>query len=153
MPIQQLISPQRVAPLISAPSKKRLLEMLSVMLSEGAPEITIDAALVSLIERENLGSTGVGEGVALPHGRLKGLTKAVGAFVTLEREVDYDALDRKPVRMAFALLVPEGANDEHLKLLRELSMVFSKKKAREHLLHAKTADELYRALSEFSPAQ
>ena len=148
MAIQQLLSLQRVVPAVSASSKKRLIEQLSALLGEGEPEVDTQAAFQSMIDRERLGSTGIGDGVALPHGRLKGLKKAVGAFVTLEQEMDYDALDRKPVRMAFALLVPDNATQEHLQLLRELAMIFSNKVVREHLLRAKTAEEMYRTLTD-----
>jgi PTS system nitrogen regulatory IIA component len=148
MAIQQLLSTQRVLSALAAPSKQGLLERLSTLLTQGESEIDAVAALRCMVERERLGSTGIGDGVALPHGRLKGLKHAVGAFVTLEQEIDYDALDRKPVRMAFALLVPEGANQEHLLLLRELATVFSNKRVRDHLLHASTPEELYRALTE-----
>ncbi len=151
MPIHQLISAQRVVAAVPASSKKRLLEMLSALLGEGEPEVDTQAALQCMIERERLGSTGIGDGGAIPHGRLKGLKKAVGAFVTLEHEMDYDSLDRKPVRMAFALLVPESANQEHLQLLRELAIIFSNKNVREHLLHAKTAEEMYRTLTGSPP--
>jgi PTS system nitrogen regulatory IIA component len=147
MPIEQLISLQRVVPAVPATSKTRLLETLSSLLGEDEPAVDVGAALQSMIERERLGSTGIGDGVALPHGRVKGLTKAVGAFVTLAHEMDYDALDRKPVRMAFALLVPESATQEHLQLLRELAIIFSNKAVRHTLLHAKTAEELYRTLT------
>ena len=152
MTIQHLISLQRVAPSVSASSKKRLLEKLSTLLGQGEPEVDAHVALQSMIERERLGSTGIGDGVALPHGRLKGLKRAVGAFVTLEHELDYDALDRKPVRMAFALLVPDSATQEHLQLLRELAIIFSNKIARDHLLHAKSAEEMYRILTGPTPA-
>lgn len=148
MPIHELLSTQRVLPAVGTPSKQSLLEKLSVLLTEGESNVEATAALRCMVEREHLGSTGIGDGVALPHGRLKGLTQAVGAFVTLEEEIDYDALDRKPVRMAFALLVPEGANQEHLVLLRELATVFSNKTVRERLLHATTSEELYRTLTQ-----
>jgi PTS system nitrogen regulatory IIA component len=151
MHIQQLISLQRVATAVAVSSKKALLETLSAMLASGAPEMSEQAVLSSLMDREQLGSTGIGEGVALPHGRVKGLSQAVGAFVTLEQEMDYEALDRKPVRMAFALLVPEAANNEHLKVLRELATIFSNRNTREHLLKAHTAEELLRGLNESSP--
>jgi nitrogen PTS system EIIA component len=146
MPIHELLSTHRVLPAVAAPSKQSLLEKLSILLTEGHSNVEATAALRCMVERERLGSTGIGDGVALPHGRLKGLKQAIGAFVTLEQEIDYDALDRKPVRMAFALLVPEGANQEHLVLLRELATVFSNKVVREHLLHATTSEELYRTL-------
>ena len=151
MSIQQLLSPQRVMPAVPASNKQLLLEKLSSLLHEGEPDVDVRLALQSMLDREKLGSTGIGDGVAIPHGRVKGLKKAIGAFVTLEHEMDYDALDRKPVRMAFALLVPDSAHQEHLRWLRELAMLFSNKAIREHLLHAKTSEELYRTLTESSP--
>lgn len=148
MRIQEIISPKRVTVSVPVSSKKRLLEKLSALLGEDQSEVNVQAAFQSLIERERLGSTGIGEGVALPHGRLKGLKRAVGAFVTLEREMDYDAIDHKPVKMAFALLVPENANEEHLKLLAELAELFHKSEVRRQLLQAKTPEELYRRLTQ-----
>jgi nitrogen PTS system EIIA component len=147
MPIQELLSTQRVLSAVATPSKQSLLERLSALLTQDQTEIDAAAALRCMTDRERLGSTGIGDGVALPHGRVKGLKRAIGAFVTLQQEIDYDALDRKPVRMAFALLVPEGANQEHLQWLRELAMVFGNKAVRENLLHATTSEELYRALT------
>ncbi|OGI48977.1 MAG: PTS IIA-like nitrogen-regulatory protein PtsN [Candidatus Muproteobacteria bacterium RBG_16_65_34] len=151
MRIHELLSPQRIQPSLPAASKKRLLERLSFLLGAGDPDVDVHAAFQSLIERERLGSTGIGEGVALPHGRLKGLKKAVGAFVTLEHAMDYDAIDRKPVKMAFALLVPEEATEEHLRILAELAGIFSNKETRRHLLEAKSADELFRELTKSAP--
>lgn len=150
MRIQEILSPQRVTVRLPCHTKKRLLEKLSALLSEGEPEVDVHAAFQSLFERERLGSTGIGEGVALPHGRLKGLKKAVGAFATLETEMDYESLDRKPVRMAFALLVPEHASEEHLKLLAALADIFHKKEVRQQLLEAKTPEELYRRLTSYN---
>ncbi len=151
MPIQNLISLQRVLRSVPASNKDHLLEQLSALLGAGAPDLDTQVALQSMIDRERLGSTGIGDGVALPHGRLKGLTQAIGAFVTLEHEIDYNSLDRKPVRMAFALLVPDSATQEHLQLLRELAIIFSNKNVREHLLHAASAEEMYRTLTGSPP--
>ncbi len=147
MRIEEILSPQRVTVGLPCKTKKRLLEMLSTLLGEDEPAVDVNAAFQSLFERERLGSTGIGEGVALPHGRLKGLKKAVGAFATLENAMDYEAVDRKPVNMAFALLVPEEANEEHLKLLAALANLFHRKEVREQLLAAKTPEELYRRLA------
>lgn len=147
MQIREIISPERVARTLSASSKKRLLEKLSSLLHENEPELDENAAFHSLIERERLGSTGIGSGVALPHGRLKGLTKAIGAFAILDQEMDYDAIDRQPVKMVFALLVPEEATGEHLQILAQLAGLFNDKTLREHLLRAKDNQEIYRYLT------
>lgn len=147
MHIDELLTPQRVTLCMPASSKKRLLEKISELLGEGDSGLTEEAAFQALVERERLGSTGIGEGVALPHGRVKGLKHAVGAFATLERAMDFDAIDRKPVNMVFALLVPENANTEHLQILSELAELFSKKEVRQKLRRAKNPQELYSNLT------
>lgn len=129
-------------------SKKRLLEKISALLGENDSGLTEQTAFQALVERERLGSTGIGEGVALPHGRVKGLKRAVGAFVTLEREMDYDAIDRKPVNIVFALLVPEDANSEHLQILSQLAGLFSKQDVRKKLLNAKNPQDLYSSIAQ-----
>jgi nitrogen PTS system EIIA component len=147
MYIQNLLSRQRVSLGLPAPTKERLFEQVGALLRLGADNLDIDRALAALRAREQLGSTGIGGGVALPHGRVKGLTAAVGAFCTLQGALDYDAIDQKPVNMVFALLVPEEASDEHLKILAELAGLFCNKAWREHLLQASTSEELYDRLT------
>ena len=147
MHINELISPSRVSHALPASSKKRLLEHLSALLHEDIPGLDETAAFHSLFERERLGSTAIGQGVALPHGRLKGLERAIGAFAILESEMDYDAQDQKPVKMVFALLVPENANDEHLQILAQLAGLFSSGELREQLLQAKSDQEIYHYLT------
>lgn len=146
MQLQDILTRERVASSLPATSKKRLLERLSQLLAQGAPQIDAQVVFQCLIERERLGSTGIGEGVALPHGRMPGLKKALGAFAVLEKDMDYDAVDRKPVRLVFALLVPEEATTEHLQLLSQLAGIFSDKATRDMLLQAKTVDELYNGI-------
>lgn len=147
MYIQNLLSQRRVSVGVPAANKKRLLEKVAELLHEDAASLDTQRASDALLARERLGSTGIGAGVALPHGRVKGLESAVGAFCTLARGVDYDAIDQKPVTMVFALLVPEEANDEHLKILAELAGLFSNKAWREKLLEARTPEELYDRLT------
>ena len=149
MQIHELISQNRIDCSISASSKKRLLEKLSVLLEEDAPEVEDHAAFQSLVERERLGSTGVGNGVALPHGRVKGLHKAVGAFAILKDAMDYDSIDNQPVKLVFALLVPEEATEEHLQLLAKLAKLFGDKENRDHLLNANSCDDVYNFLRDF----
>ena len=148
MQIPELLTPRRVCPCMPVSSKKRLLEKISALLGEDGAGLTEQIAFQALVERERLGSTGIGEGVALPHGRVKGLKRAVGAFATLEHEMDYDAIDRKPVNIVFALLVPENANSEHLKILSMLAGLFSKEEVRKKLLKAKNPQDLYSSLAQ-----
>lgn len=147
MQIQDLLSQRRVLLAMPASSKKRLLEKLGELLGQDAAGLNAQQAFQALVERERLGSTGIGEGVALPHGRVKGLNRPIGAFCLLERAMDYDAIDHKPVTMVFALLVPAEANEEHLRILAELAGRFSNKPWRQGLQGAKTADELYDRLT------
>jgi PTS system nitrogen regulatory IIA component len=96
-----------------------------------------------LFAREKLGSTGLGQGIAIPHGRIKGLKTPIGAFVRLAAPVQFDAPDGKPVDLVFVLLVPEAANEHHLQLLSELAQMFSDKSFREQLAAAADAAALH----------
>ncbi len=125
MQIAKLLDPARIACQRGSSSKKRALETLSELLAEGVPGFTDGEIFDSLIGRERLGSTGLGKGVALPHGRMSGLDEPVAALLTLEQGIDYDAIDNQPVDLLFALLVPEESTDEHLKILAQLAEMFS----------------------------
>jgi PTS system nitrogen regulatory IIA component len=125
MQITKLLDPDRIACQQDSSSKKRALETLSQLLAGSLPDFTDGEIFDSLIGRERLGSTGLGKGVALPHGRMKGLNVPVAALLTLEQGIDYDAIDNQPVDMLFALLVPEESTDEHLQILAQLAEMFS----------------------------
>jgi PTS system nitrogen regulatory IIA component len=149
MQIHELVSPKRIAcGLPAARSKKRLLEQISELLHQDNPDLDEQAAFQSLFDRERLGSTGVGNGVAIPHGRVRGLKHATGAFAVLQDEMDYESLDEKPVRLVFALLVPEQATSEHLQLLSQLAGILGKEENRKRLLQAKSSDEVYKLFCE-----
>ena len=109
----------------AASSKKRVLEEAAALLSSTIPDIEQEAVYERLLERERLGSTGVGHGVALPHARIDGLQRAYGAFLQLADGVDYDAIDDAAVDLVFALVVPLEATEEHLRLLAQLAAIFS----------------------------
>ena len=125
MEITELIDPERIARVPEASSKKRVIEMLSERLVIGQTELSARAVFDSLIGRERLGSTGLGHGVALPHGRVTHTEQAIGAFLKLDKGVDFDALDRQPVDLIFGLLVPDHYTDEHLRILSHLAEMFS----------------------------
>jgi len=147
MQIQELLTPQRIAVSLPVTSKKRLLEQLGEILGRDGDGVDGAAAFHCLIERERLGSTGIGDGVALPHGRVTGLTRAIGALVTLEPAMDFDAIDGKPVKLVFALLVPESATTEHLQLLARIATLFRDANTRHQLIEAKSPEELYSRLT------
>src|SRR5262245_56938459 len=104
--VAKLLPPENVLPDLAASSKKRLFEQVG-LLFENRHGIGKDAVFESLFARERLGSTGLGQGVAIPYGRIKGLKEALGAFVRLAQPVAFEAPDGKPVQLVFALLVPE----------------------------------------------
>ena len=110
----------------------------------------LDGAQVvgSLHAREKLGSTGLGQGIAIPHGRIKGLAEARGAFVRLKTPIAFDAPDGRPVGKVFVLLVPEHATEQHLQLLSELAQMFSEKRFREALAAAPDATALARRVQD-----
>ena len=113
-------------------SKKRVFERVGVLF-ENTHKIARSQIFDSLFAREKLGSTGLGHGVAIPHGRIKGLRDAVAAFVKTQALIPFDAPDGQPVNLIFVLLVPERATDLHLQLLSELAQMFSDKTFREQI--------------------
>ena len=123
-------------------SKKRLFEQIG-LLFENEDRIARANVFDALFAREKLGSTGLGQGIAIPHGRIKGLKAPVGAFVRLVTGVPFDAPDGKPVGLIFVLLVPEAANEHHLQLLSELAQMFSDKDFRDRLAAAADAAALH----------
>ena len=153
MNILDLLSVDRVivkAPLVS---KKRALELSSQLLASSQTNLSQPEIFDSLLGRERLGSTGLGGGVALPHGRIAGLEKAVGAFILLAEGVDFDAIDRNPVDMIFALLVPREATEEHLQILAMLAETFRNTELRDNLRKAADVDQLLALLGNKTPQQ
>jgi len=125
MNITDLLSPERVACCSDVGSKKRLLEHICKLLADSAPELSEIDIFAALLSREKLGSTGLGMGVAIPHGRLEDLDQPLCAFVKLDTAVDFDSSDGEPVDLIFALLVPIDSTEEHLQVLSTIAEVFS----------------------------
>ena len=125
MNISQLIDENHVLCCPEVASKKRLLEVVSELLAVDLTHISTREIFDSLINREKLGSTGLGKGVAIPHGRIGALEQPVCAFIRLEEPVEFDATDGQPVDLAFALLVPEDSTEEHLQVLSMIAELFS----------------------------
>jgi PTS system nitrogen regulatory IIA component len=152
MNISDILTPARIELAMRAASKKRALEILSELIGKDT-SLNSTAVFQSLIDRERIGSTGIGESVAIPHGRMKGLEQPVGAFAILEQQIDFDAIDQKPVNLIFVLLVPEEATNEHLQLLAQLAKIFSNKQAKEKLLGASTPEAALLIFKEFNANQ
>lgn len=124
-------------------SKKRLIEYISSFLADAIDDAQADDIFDRLIAREKLGSTGIGEGIAIPHSRLRECQDTIGALFVLQEPVDFDSIDRKPVDIVFVLLVPEEATEQHLKTLGMLAEKFNQEEFRNHLRAATTNEELY----------
>lgn len=144
MQLAELISPERIACNIDAQSKKRALEFLSNLISQGdSATLSGTDVFTSLLARERLGATGVGHGVAIPHGRLKNFQRPMGAFIKLNAGVDFDASDKQPVDLLFALLVPEDSSAEHLQTLAQLAQLFRDPAMREKIRAAESSQALH----------
>lgn len=143
MKINDLIIPERISPDFHATSKKRALEELSTLMATSAAGLSKDKIFDSLVGRERLGSTGLGHGVAIPHGRISGRDHAIGAFLRLHEGIDFDAVDGQSVDLLFALLVPDHFTDEHLALLSQLAELFSNKKLCQELRATQDAAHVF----------
>jgi PTS system nitrogen regulatory IIA component len=131
-------------------SKKRLFEQVG-LLFENNHQIARSQVFDSLFAREKLGSTGLGRGIAIPHGRVKGLKEALGALVRTKQPIPFDAPDGQPVELIFVLLVPDRATDLHLQILSELAQMFSDKSFRERMRSAATAAEMHQVITHWQP--
>jgi PTS system nitrogen regulatory IIA component len=148
--VAKLLSVSHVALDLPASSKKRLFEQAGLMF-ENLDGIARSLVFDSLFARERLGSTGLGQGVAIPHGRIKGLKEALGAFIRVAQPVPFDAPDGNAVSLVFVLLVPEQATEKHLQILSELAQMFSDKQLREAMGRAPDAAALHQLISAWQP--
>ena len=143
MLVKEIITPDQVICKADVSSKKRALELASEILSKRQDTLNAQDIFESFLSREKLGSTAIGYGVALPHGRLKQTEETTGVFLLLDKGVDFDADDKVPVDLVFAMLVPEQSTEEHLKLLAQLAEMFSNENFRESLRNADDSQTIY----------
>jgi PTS system nitrogen regulatory IIA component len=141
--LENILTPGRSLVNVPGGSKKRVLEQIANLIAREVPELDGQVVFESLIAREKLGSTGFGNGIAIPHCRLKGCTSPISAVLHLDAPVDFDAIDGAPVDLLFVLLVPEAATDAHLELLRQIASMLDRADVRASLRGAKSSDELY----------
>lgn len=149
MQLSEVISVNRIRSDINVQSKKRTIEALSNLIIKDQTQLDASDIFDSLISRERLGSTGLGYGIAIPHGRIQNCKKITGAFVKLDQGIDFDAVDNKPVNMLFALIVPEESTDEHLQILALLASMFNDEDFRDKLRMTKSDMETYQLLTEW----
>lgn len=147
MLISDLLSPERIRCDVHSSSKKRLLEIISRELARNSDELDQREIFESLCARERLGSTGLGKGVAIPHGRVKGSHDVQVSFIRLKKPLPFDALDGEPVDLLFALAVPENCSEDHLKLLAQVAELFSDPELLTQLREAEGAGKLLKLLS------
>jgi len=147
MNISDLLAPDAVIPALKVQSKKLLLQELAsrAALQTRLPEKRI---FETLIERERLGTTGVGQGIAIPHGRMAEVSHITGVFARLEGGLDYEAVDGQPVDLVFMLLAPENAGADHLKALARVSRLLRNQAICEKLRTANTAEAIYAILTD-----
>jgi PTS system nitrogen regulatory IIA component len=149
MQVAELLDLEHISCNSHSASKKRVLEQLSQLLAANTESLSQNQVFDSLLSRERLGSTGLGHGVAIPHGRMKQSSDTLAAFVKLQQGVDFDASDNQPVDLLFALLVPEEATEEHLQLLAQLARMFSDETLVQQLREATDANALLNAIQEW----
>ena len=145
MTISALLSPERILINTDISSKKKLLEFISSNIADQfeLPQTTI---YNNLLDRERLGSTGLGRGFAIPHARLNDLDKTIGCFIRLNRAVKFEAPDNEPVDLVFTIIIPEHATDEHLEILSSLAKIFSQTEICDAIRNADSSDEVARII-------
>ena len=142
-PLAQLLTPERTACKVPGLSKKRLFETLARIISEDQISLSYDEVFSQLIAREKLGSTGLGDGIAIPHCRIGNCSQPMGTLLTLDEAIDFDAPDNQPVDLIFALLVPEEAHQQHLETLAGLARLFSQADFCDALRNAEDAQSMF----------
>jgi len=147
MLLSDLLSLERIRCDVHSSSKKRLLETISKELARNSDDLSQREIFESLCARERLGSTGLGDGVAIPHGRVKGSQDIEATFICLKIPIPFDAIDGKPVDLLFSMTVPESCNEEHLKLLAQVAEIFSDAKLLKELREAGSPSKLLKLLS------
>ena len=144
--LESILTPGRSLVNVPGGSKKRVLEQIANLIGREVPDLDSQTVFESLVAREKLGSTGFGNGIAIPHCRLKGCESPISALLHLDAPVDFDAIDGAPVDLLFVLLVPEAATDAHLELLRQIASMLDRKEVRDRLRSADTNQALYQVV-------
>jgi len=151
MQISDILTKERILCDITVHSKKRVLEKCSDLLVKDTA-FTSYEIFYSLLERERLGSTGFGRGVAIPHARVAQSNLTLAAFLQLDEGIDFDAIDNQPVDLVFALLVPENSTNEHLKILAQLAKMFSEDQFCEKLRQTTDVENQFQLLTRWQPS-
>lgn len=148
MTLEAILPPERVLYDVPGGSKKRVLEFFSTFIAQNIPSLDSQEVFSRLIGREKLGSTGIGNGVAIPHARSPHCHAPIAGFLKLAEAVDFDAIDGDPVDLVFVLLVPEQADDTHLALLGQVALIMNDADTRMQLRRAQSQRELLDLITE-----
>jgi len=148
MKILDILDKRLIIPQLTSRSKEGVLRELVRVLCQAAPQMNEDRTVEILLERESLGSTGIGEGMAIPHGKSKEVNKILASFGRSLPGLDFQSLDGKPTHLFFLLLAPENSAGMHLKALAQISRLMKDQAFRKRLMEAKSADEIYSIFSE-----
>lgn len=146
MTLQTILPPERTLFAVPGGSKKRVLEFFSTFIAQNTPSLDSQEVFSRLIGRERLGSTGIGNGVAIPHARSPHCKTPIAGFLKLQEPIDFDAVDGEPVDLVFVLLVPEQADDTHLTLLAQVASVMNDTDTRARLRKSDSQQQLYENL-------
>lgn len=141
--IQSILAPELTLCGVPGTSKKRILEIIAERVARQYPELDENRIFNNLVARERLGSTGIGQGIAIPHCRLEDCKRVVGALLTLSEGINFDAIDNEPVDLLFVLLVPQEATSEHLELLSQLAEKFNDRSFCNQLRACSDSESLY----------
>jgi PTS system nitrogen regulatory IIA component len=147
MEIKDILTPDCTKCAVQGTSKKRILEIISEVAANHLPEIDQATILTSLLSREKMGSTGIGNGIALPHGRVENLQDVTAILITCNPAIAFDAIDNQPVDIFFAILVPEEQAQGHLQTLATIATKLSDKQRIKLLRHATTSQQVFEAIA------
>ena len=148
MKIMDILVKDAVVLNLASDDKNEILREMSQALADSEPSVSAERLLEVLIEREGLQSTGIGEGVAIPHGKMPGLDHLMASFARSPEGADFDSIDGKPTQLFFLLVVPERSGGHHLKALARISRFFRDSAFREKLIDATSTDDIFRAIDE-----
>mgnify|MGYP000403185456 FL=1 len=148
MTLQDILTLDCTQCAVPASSKKRLLEQICQLASNELGDLNPSDLLDSLLNREKMGSTGIGNGIAIPHGRLNNTDKAIAVFLTTERAIDFDAIDNKPVDIFICLFVPQNSTQEHLETLQSIAKLLSDRKIAKQVRKCTNKQEMFNLIQQ-----
>jgi len=153
MKLSEIITLNRTLCAIPATSKKRVLEIICEKAADGCEQYNTYSLLESLLEREKMGSTGIGNGIAIPHGRLTNSNEVIAIITTTEVPIEFDAIDKRPVDIFIALFVPEESCQQHLSTLQSIATIFSDKNICKQARKCENNEQLFRLIQQAGSIQ